>query len=403
MSTYRYLALDAGGRRIRGSLEADTAVWAQEELSRRGLTPVRLERWRGMAAQAAPAPGPLNRRLLSSFLYDLGTLAEAGVDFRSALGVLAQSEDPRGATVRLARALEHEVAAGAPLEAAFSRVFGGSFPAVAGLVAGGQAAGSLPQALTRGAENLEQELEAADGVAAAISYPGFILVMTAISLLVILLVVVPSLAPLAQQSQNALPPALGVMFGLSKAIRSNASGLALIGTALAAAVLVGWRLGLVRRPIEAWLLDGPARSITRGLVFGGAAANLGALIAAKVPAGDAIQLAQRTCGWLIARERLGRSADLVREGASVSQALRACPGVPAAVTRMALIGEEAGRLGQMLDRAGGMERRRALRRIRRASQWLGPILIICLGAMVGLIMASLLASITTLADTATAS
>ena len=402
--SFRYVALDAGGRKVRGAIEADTALSAQDVLDRQGLAALRLERaWTGAGVTRAASGVSLTRRDMASFLYDLGALTEAGVDFRSALGVLGQAEDRRSATARMARALEQEIAQGSALDAAFSKVFGRAFPAVAGLVAAGQASGGLAQALTRGSENLEQDLDAADGMVAAMSYPGFILLMTLAAVLIILLFVVPSLAPLAQQSQHALPAGLASLFRLSAMIRSNGPSLLAIGVVGATVLAAGWRLGFIRKPLETWLLDGPAAAICRGLVFGGAASSLGVLITAKVPASDAIQLAQRGCSLVVARERLLSCAVAVREGAAVSEALRSCKGVPRRVVRMAMVGEQAGRLGPMLDRAGALERRRALRRIRSISQWLGPVLIIVLGGLVGLIMASLLSSITALADTATAS
>jgi type II secretory pathway component PulF len=403
---YQYTALDQDGRKVRGALQAETARSAHEQLECRGLAPLRLAEARPAAAGARPGMR-LGRRELADFLHDAGALAGAGVDFRSALGVLAQSQAQSQArptpSARLARALEEEIAGGQPVDAAFARVLGPGASSVTGLVAAGEARGDLGGALNGAAETLESELEATEAIVSAVSYPGFILAMTVGAVLVILFVVVPSLAPLAEQSQEPLPAPMAALFALSASLRANGTMLAVAGGLLAAALVTGWRLGALRRPFEAWLLDGPIGPIARGLVFGGVAANLGALLAASVPAGEALQLARSATSLRLAQERLDGAAAQVREGVAVSQALASCRGMPPTAVRLAAIGEEAGRLGPMLERAGRLERSKAMRRIRFVSQWLGPLLIIGLGGLIGLIMAGLLSSLSSLADTATAS
>jgi general secretion pathway protein F len=138
-------------------------------------------------------------------------------------------------------------------------------------------------------------------------------------------------------------------------------------------------------------------------VFGGLAAALGGLLAARVPASQALHLAEGATSFVVARERLGLAAAKVREGARLSDALSGCKGMPTQAVRLAMIGEEVGALGPMLERAGRLERARALRRVQAISQWLGPVLIVGLGLLIGSIMAGLLTSITALADTATGS
>jgi type II secretory pathway component PulF len=402
--SFAYVALDAAGRKVRGELETESTAAAHQALGRRGLVALRLSRiGEGGIAGPIGVRRRFGRRALADFLFDIGALTEAGVDFRSALGVLAGREQRQTAAGRLAHSLEGEIATGRGIEAAFRKVFGSEAASVAGLVAAGEAAGNLGGALRRGAESLEQDLDAAEGVLAAVSYPAFILLMTLASLIVILMFVVPQLAPLAQEAQTPPPLPLAVMFSLSEGLRTHIW--LMLGTlaALVIGLATGWRVAFVRRILEGWLLDGPLGPIARALVFGGLAATLGGLLAARVPASQALQLAEGATSLVVARERLGRMAAQVREGARLSDALAACKGMPRPAVRLAVIGEEVGALGTMLERAGRLERARALRRIRGISQWLGPVLIVGLGLLIGSIMAGLLTSITALADTATGS
>ena len=244
-------------------------------------------------------------------------------------------------------------------------------------------------------------MRAREQLAAALSYPAFILFMTAISLSAILLLVVPTLEPLLDQTSGS-PTAFSVLFGLSDFLRDNALAIIVAGALLVALIALGWRWGFVRRPVEGWLLDGPFKNIVRGLTFGRACALLGLIVGARAPTLQAFQTAQKSLGLSIARERLQLSVNAVRDGAAVSRALAACKGMPPSIVRLAGVGEEVGSLGPMLERGGRLEARKALRRVEQATRWLGPALIVALGAVIGLIMASLLTSITALGNVATA-
>jgi len=69
-------------------------------------------------------------------------------------------------------------------------------------------------------------------------------------------------------------------------------------------------------------------------------------------------------------------------------------GLPRPIIKLAEVGETSGALGQMLARAGEREEADALQKITRLSRLLGPLLIMALGAMIGLIMGGVLIALT---------
>ena len=91
---------------------------------------------------------------------------------------------------------------------------------------------------------------------------------------------------------------------------------------------------------------------------------------------------------------------VVRQGERLSAALGKVPAVPESIVRLTVIGEQSAALGPMLVRAGRFEERGAFRRIEVGARILGPVLIIALGALIGLMMAGLLAGITDLGNSA---
>jgi type II secretory pathway component PulF len=248
----------------------------------------------------------------------------------------------------------------------------------------------------RAAEALEQELELSDALVSALSYPAFLILMFVAAFLVLLVFVVPALGPLVQQSGAEAPVFMSALLKLSSFLIEHGLAITLSICALGGVIAGAWRFNLLRAPLESWLLDGPLKGIVRGLVFGGVASVFGGLVASRVPAPEALQLSLRSANMGLARRRLVQSAILIRDGVAVSQALRRCKGMPVSVIRLASIGEEVGRLGPLVQRAGRLEQARNLRALKAISQWLGPAMIVLLGGVIGLVMAGLLTSITTM-------
>ena len=63
------------------------------------------------------------------------------------------------------------------------------------------------------------------------------------------------------------------------------------------------------------------------------------------------------------------------------------------IVRMARVGEQSGALGRMLEQSGEVEELAAVRQLDRLTKWLGPALIVILGAVIGSVMAALLAAV----------
>ncbi|PVM88821.1 type II secretion system F family protein [Caulobacter endophyticus] len=386
---WRYLALDAQGRRRRGVVEAETQAAALARLGRLRLTAVRL------TAEKTGGGPRLSKRHFAEFLHDLGALVSAGVPVRGALGVLASGEKRSTPVSRAAKAIEDQLSAGQSLAEAIARLPRPSGASLAALVAAGEASGALGQALTHGADSQAEELDAMETLVGALSYPLFILLMTSATIMVILFFVAPSLEPLVQGNER-LPLGLNVLLESSQALRSRGGLLAVSVAGVACALMVSWRLGWLRRPVEGWLLDGPTASISRGLAFGAAMTTFGGLVSAKVPVSDALKLSAAGASMRLVADRLLVAADAIRTGVAVSQAIAQCRGMPARLVRLASVGEETGRLGSMLARGGRLERQASLRRLKRAAQWLGPAMIVLLGALIGLIFAGLMTGVTSL-------
>ena len=228
----------------------------------------------------------------------------------------------------------------------------------------------------------------------ALSYPAFVFVTAIAALCVILLVVVPAIAPLLTDTGHALPMYFRVIVFLSEALQQGWMYLVCGAVVGALAAYFGWRYWGLRGWLEAWLLRGPLGGIARGLVFGGFARTLGDALQSGAGVTDALRLCQRSVGNAAARKRLENVATQVRQGSRMSDALRQVEGFPKPIIRLCEVGEASSTLGAMLAKAGEREEVQALSKIDKLSKLLGPLLIMTLGGMIGALMGGVLTALT---------
>lgn len=396
-AAFRYVAVSSAGRRVRGVVTARDEARAFERLRLQGLSPLSLKRERGDPRKSKGAP--LTDREVAEIVGNLAELLTAGADMRTALAILGGRAN-RSATAALCRNLAGDIGGGEALDVAFTRHVGKRGPLVGALVAAGEAAGDLAGGLTRAADLIQAKLKLQEKLTSILAYPAFVLASTVAAIFILLLFVIPTLAPLTADTGAKPPMALGVMIVISNALREN---LALIGVLLAALVvllLAGARAGLLQRVVDRLMLEGPAKRTATSLVFGGFSIAIGGMLSAGAPMSETLRLAIRAVGSPLAKKRLEPVLHQVRQGESLSAALERVRGFPSAISRLAAVGEATGSLGQMLTRAGRLEEEAAIRRIEQVGQILGPALIVGLGGLVGLIMASLLSGVSSLGGAA---
>ena len=396
--SFSYVALDPEGKRIRGSLEAASEAFAFEQLKRQGLAPLTLRQGTGGGRRSARRD--LTTRQTAALLSDLSVLLGAGSDIRTALSVIgAKAED--ASTRELCRALAADISSGVPLERAFARGFGPRRAFIPALVAAGESASDVSGALGRAAELLTAELRLKDQLVSALAYPAFILATGLAAGGVILLFVIPSLAPLVQQPGVDPPLAMKVLLALSGFLIGEAPILAALAACALGALVLLARAGVLGRWLDRLLIERLFRRTAGGVVFGGYAISLGNMLTAGAPMAEALKLSAGSVRSPAARARIEAVAQGVRQGQRLSDVLARVKGFPQSVIRLAAIGEASGALGPMLARAGKIEEDAALRRIEAIGRLIGPVVIVILGAMIGLLLGGLLTSITHIGDMAT--
>lgn len=392
MPVFSYRAMGVDGKTRNGQLTANSEAEAFARLRGENLSPFSLKLTQGAATPAGltrflPGAKRMGEAEVEALLGSLAILLRAGADIRTALNVLADDRPEL-------KAVTQKILSGASVELSLSPLFTTADAHLGALIAAGEVRGDLPSGLEAAASVIATRRKIRQQLFEALSYPAFVFITAIAAILVILMVVVPAIAPLLSESEHEMPIYFRVIVWLSQALQ--ASWLYLLTGLIAAivALVLGYLYGGLKRRLAGWLIDGPLGSIAAALVYGGYARSLGDMLSRGAGLAEGLRLCQRSVGNEVARERLETVALSVRQGRLVSEGLRSVKALPRPIIKLAEVGETSGALGQMLARAGEREEADALQKITRLSRLLGPLLIMVLGAMIGLIMGGVLTALT---------
>jgi general secretion pathway protein F len=394
MPAYRFEALDASGKSSTGLLEADNARAARAQLRAQSLVPLDVRQVAASMAEAGGLP-KLRRRVLGAtaltvWTRQLAGLISSGLPLERALTALAdEADDPRQR--ELVAHLRAEVNAGSPFARALAtapREFDDVYRAV---VSAGEQSGALGAVLESLATDLEERQALKAKLIGAALYPAIVSVIAVVIVIFLVTYVVPQVASVFASSKRALPLLTTVMLGISAFVREWGWAV------LVALVVAGGSLSLALRSEgfrerfdAAWLRLPLLGRLARGYNSARFAGTLSMLANAGVPILKALQAAAETLSNRAMRADALEALVQVREGAPLASALAKRKRFPGLLSMFARLGEQTGRLPEMLERAANQLGTEVQRRAMAATTVLEPLLIVAMGVVVMLIVLAVL-------------
>lgn len=390
MEAYRYEALDTQGRTVTGVLQADTARQVRAQLRAQGLLPSAVDRLRTRERAQSPWVRGLPSAELSLLTRQMATLLAAGLTVEQALTALIESsEEPM--TREVLGGVKTEVMAGLSLSAAlgsYSRSFQDFYLA---LVHGGEESGTLPIVLQHLAEYLDTRQVLKQKTSLALLYPALVTIIAIVIVAGLLMYVVPQVVQVFQHSRQALPLLTRALIGLSDFLRLAWPYLAVIIAGGLFAANIALRSETTRYRWHNLLLHAPWLGL---LIRGGNtsrfASTLSILIGGGVPLLVALKSGARVMSNAVMRKAIEDTIEQVREGASLSRALRETRVFPPLLVHLVASGEMSGKLEQMLERAAQLEAQALERRLGVFLTLLEPVMILVMGGMVLMIVLAIL-------------
>lgn len=397
---FLYQAKDKAGELKKGYVVAATQAKAEQLLSESGFIII------GLSVQKESLLERLNflsRRVsykdLVIFARQMATLVAAKVPILQGLRIL-EAQLSSKALINITKSLITSVEGGESLSLALSKhpqVFGNIFVS---LVRSGEASGTVAQALTSLADQMEKDYDLRRKVRGALTYPGFVVSALIIVGVLMFKFVLPNLVSVLKEQQVALPP-------LSQALISFTDffqvywWLVILGFAV---LVVSFRY-FIRTDSGRYIWDKYKVKIPiigtmlQKIYLARFARNLSTLVAGGIPIIQALKIVSEVVNNLIYRDIIIEAASSVTKGKSISDALAEHREFPPLATQMIRVGEQTAELDAILINLASFYEKEVDASVGSLSSLLEPMIMLILGVAVGLLVVGVLLPIYNMAGT----
>ncbi|KAB7648996.1 type II secretion system inner membrane protein GspF [Polymorphobacter fuscus] len=392
MPDYQYSAIDTAGRLRHGRVTAGDDDAARSALLRQKLFATRLQP-AGPSAAAPRQPGGSRRKLspkqLTLFTRQVATLVQVAPLEEAIRTIVRQTEQPH--VQQILERVHAGIVEGRPLSAAMALAPNSFPPLYRAMVAAGESSSSLPEILERLAMLQERQATVRGKVMAAVAYPAALAVVAVAVVIALMVFVVPKVVAQFEDIGQQLPLLTRIVIALSDFLSGWWWALLLFvaGAGLAFARLM--RDEVFRLRFDTWLLGLPLIGrLLRDLHAARLARTLATMVASRLPLIEGLALTTPTINNRALRQASQDMVVAIREGGSLSVALRRSGLFPPLLVYMAAGGETSGRLDLMLERAADYLEREFDTFTATALSLLEPGVIILMGGIVAAIVLSIL-------------
>ncbi|MCX7108476.1 MAG: type II secretion system F family protein [Methylococcales bacterium] len=404
MPLYTYKAINNLGETEEGVRDAVDEQALITSLQSEGLIPIRVAAANSRSFLGLGFGGKqskLSQKDIALLTGELATLLESGLPLDKSLLVLMDlTEDNERLSKLIARVLE-KVKGGVSLADSLEQQHGVFTKFYLNMIRAGEAGGGLDQVLTRLSDYLERSQELKDSVSTALIYPIILLVMSLASLFVMLTFVVPQFTEMFESAGKALPVSTQIVVGLAEWLQSYWWAL-LIGFIFISSYMKYQLADPVRKKVwDGRFLKLPlAGTIITNKETANISRTLGTLLGNGVSILSALVIVRETVDNLVMASAIADAEEQLKQGKHLSDALLEKQLLPKMAMQMIKMGEETGRLEEMLLRVATIYDKQLRVAIQRLLAFLEPVLIITLGLMIAGIIVSILLAILSVNDLA---
>lgn len=410
---FSYKAKSKDGRMITGSIEVANREAVVAFLEKQGVKPISI-REAGAFGQKSGRKGGLFKpkvkiRDLVVFTRQLSTMVSAGVPLPRSLATLEQQAENKYFKTVIA-AIARDVESGISLGDAFAKHPDVFSEVYVSMVRAGEAGGILDDILKRLALQTEKDAAIRKKIKSAMTYPMVILTITVLAFFGLMVFVIPKLGDIIREMAGpdaSLPVYTQVLldmtgFALSSTIIPGMPNLVFI---VAAFVVVGYvLLRYIRTPrgkyqFHSLLLRIPVlKNVIIKIAVSRFARTFASLASAGVAVLDALEVTGNAIGNKVIQAEIVAAAKEVQNGKALSEALAAGAHIPPIVPQMLAVGEETGQIDTILVKVADFYDEEVDTLIGNLSSLIEPLMIVVLGAIVGLIAASVMGPISSLSE-----
>ncbi len=390
MPRFTYSARQPDGRTVTGEQEAASEYEALRILQQQGFIVTRVQE-----GKLSELPTNLNNvrrhkrirsRDMIMYIRQMATLLSSNVPLLRALDVIrSQTESQHLADVM--EKMASDIRAGATFKDAMGR-HPRVFPVLwSFLIDAGEVSGKLPLVLEQLALYVETSQRIKTKFITAMFYPAILTLVASGAVSVFLLFVIPIFKNLFDSFGAKLPLLTRMVIATSDGLRHYFIFVLLVGFAVGFFLNRFVRTPSGRATADRLVLRVPfVGAFFKDIILARVASSLYILIKSGVNILRGLEITAKSSGNIVFEDALLRVRDEVQHGRPIAVSLAKHPIFPGMLVQMVMIGEESGRLEELLARVAAYYEEQVDVFVNRLSTVLEPLILVVMGGIVGVLV-----------------
>lgn len=380
MPTYSYTARDAKGDLKTATIDAANREDVVQQLRRLRLTVVKVEE---QSKSKVKTTGAISMRDIVIFTRQFSTMINSGLPLVQALDILSKQTENKVLSA-VTRQVVFDVESGHTVADALAKHPNAFTDLYVNMVAAGEAGGILDTILMRLATFMEKNDALVRKVKGAMIYPGVIMSVAAIAIIVLLIFVIPVFQGMFASVGLSLPLPTRVVIGLSNLLQGYWWAFGLGGFAAQWAVRKYYTTSNGQLMIDRLMLHAPVLGdVLRKSAVSRFTRTLGTLISSGVSILDGLEITSKTAGNRVISDAIMASRSSIAGGDTISAPLAKSNVFPPMVISMIAVGEQTGGLDEMLSKIADFYDEEVDAAVSGLLSLLEPVMIVFLGVVVG--------------------
>jgi type IV pilus assembly protein PilC len=395
MPLFAYTAIDASGRTVRSVVEADNEQLVLAKLRDQALhcTDIRQTNKGARGKSFSLGSKKLKPKSVVVFSRQFATMIDAGIPILRCLDILTgQAKDPVMKTAL--EVITQDVKGGLSLNESLAKhphVFSKLY---VNMIRAAELGGILDVILERLSGFLEYEMEIRGKIKSAMMYPVLVLIFSCVMLFALFSFVLPKFKEIFDGMDVEMPPVTAALFAFGDFMQAS-WWMILLGLGGLFYGFKQWgKTARGRYQIDMMKLKLPIiGELSLKMSVARFTRTFGTLISSGVPMIRSLEIVGETLGNVVLASAVEETRSSIKEGNKLSQPLTESGLFPTMVTCMIDIGEESGRLSEMLVKIGDFYDEEVETTVKGLTSMIEPMLIIFMGVIVGFIAISVMTPI----------
>jgi len=390
MKQFQYQAIDLNGQRTQGIVEAKDASYAAKVLKDRNLIITYLDDPKqGVIYYINSKLSHITSRDVIAFTRQLAAMLNAGLPITKSLDLIKKQVKP--AMEKIIDSIQSSVEGGQSLYDAllvYDEIFS---PLYLSLVRAGELAGVLGTVLDQLSNNMQRSEDFKAKVKSAMLYPAIVLVAMFIVSLIMVFFVMPQMAQLYSEFEADLPLTTSLMINGSEFIRIHWYLLILLIAALGATIIYFIKSDNGKTYFDTNILKLPIiGQLQHKIISTNVIRTLALLNNAGVSIVESLEIVSKAAGNQVYEKGIIEVSKKVEKGVSLGVSFGVLDLFPEMIIQMMVVGEETGKLAEMMEKAAVQFEKEALMSLKSLTIAIEPTLIIVLGVAVGFMVISII-------------